>query len=82
MTLEEFNNTQGRCPKCWSDAIEEERHDDPEAGLKDVILLRPYYDVYGRNVEDFYVNCICTECGCVFRQRYHLRYAGQQEITR
>lgn len=82
MTLEEFNSTQGRCPKCWSDVIEEERHDDPEAGLKDVILLRPYYDVYGRNVDGFYVNCICTECGCVFIQRYHLRYAGQQEITK
>lgn len=82
MTLEEFNNTQGRCPKCYSDAIEEERHDDPEAGLEDVILLRPYYDVYGRNVDGFYVNCKCTECGCEFRQFYHLRYAGQQEITR
>ena len=80
MTLEDFNNTQGHCPECGSDNITEERHDDENAGCGDVVLMHPFYSPHGRNIAGFYVHCMCNNCGCVFTQRYYLRYAGQYVI--
>ena len=81
MTLEDFNNMQGHCPECGSDDIREERHDDENAGLDDVVLMHPIYSLLeGRSIKGFYVNCTCHKCGCFFTQRYQLRYAGQHVI--
>ena len=81
MTLEDFNNMQGHCPECGSDDIREERHDDENAGLGDVVRMHPFYSLLGRNIEGFYVNCTCNKCNCCFTERFYLRYAGQSVIA-
>lgn len=81
MTLEEFNNTQGHCPKCGSDDIDEERHNDEVVGYDDVPWLRPYYHCIDGSIAGVYIKSHCNKCGCEFNQRYKLLYAGQELRT-